>query len=210
MFYPDCDGKTAHAVFSLEFDSKVAPAPVTRREESETFEKGSILICVDDDKGPRLLYKSLAQKLGANNSMILGEFYAEVDCLVETVLKAERDHGPRNVICIFDQNMDRYSEGAILGTDVTQTLRASGFKGLVFIRSANDDMASRVTYKNAGADGTLNKGTTPMADLVATTMAVYRQFLIMGPGSEETHEYHMSPFLDPRSDLPLNLASLTL
>ena len=178
VFYPDCHGTAAHAVFSLEIDSKVASAPVATGDESETLDERCMLICADDDKGPRLLYKSLVKKLDVDNHMIIGEKYTEAAGLVDIVLKAEMDFGGLNVICILDQNMDRYTEGAILGTDVTGRLRECGFKGLIFIRSANDDMASRVAYKNAGADATLSKGTKSIADLAKDIMAVRRRFLL--------------------------------
>ena len=164
-------------IFLLEIKSNVASAPVTTGNESETLDKTCILICADDDNGPRLVYKSLVKKLGVDNHMILGEKYAEAEGLVETVLKAERESNGRNVICIFDQNMDRYAEGAILGTEVTARLRKCGFKGLIFIRSANDDMASVVAYKNAGADATLSKGTATVVDLAKEIVEVRRSIL---------------------------------
>ena len=129
---------------------------------------------------PRLSYKSLVKKLGVDNHMILGEKYTEAAGLVDIALAAEMDFGGHNVICILDQNMDRYTEGAILGTDVTGRLRECGFKGLIFIRSANDDMMSRVAYKNAGADATLSKGTKSIDDLAKDIVAVRRRFLHFG------------------------------
>ena len=123
------------------------------------------------------MYKGLVKKLGVDNHMILGEKYAEAAGLVDIALAAEMDFGGHNVICILDQNMDRYTEGAILGTDVTRRLRECGFKGLIFIRSANDDMESRVAYKNAGADATLSKGTKSIDDLAKGIVAVRRRFL---------------------------------
>ena len=185
VFYPTCVGKAAHTVFSLEIASQVALAPPNEETSSnetasETVEKGCFLICADDDKGPRLSYKGLVNKLGADNSLILGETYEEAEGLVQTVLETARKHGDHNVICIFDQNMDRYPEGTVLGTNVTKELRERGFRGLIFIRSANDDMASMVQYKTAGADATLTKSVPSMNDLVKAIMKVYRQFLLTG------------------------------
>ena len=53
--------------------------------------------------------------------------------------------------------MDIYSEGKILGTDITNELRSDGFKGIVLIRSANDDAASANKYRRAGANGCVGK-----------------------------------------------------
>ncbi len=45
----------------------------------------------------------------------------------------------------------------IYGTEVTRKLRKMGFKGVIFIRSANDDADSIKKYISAGATGTLQK-----------------------------------------------------
>jgi len=179
VFYPAYGGEAPYTIFSLEFDAKEAPEPLFSNEEVRrtTLAPGCLLVCADDDKGPRLLYKGLAKMLGATDYMILGSTYEEADGLVEIVLKAAQDKGDCNMVCIFDQNMDTYPEGRVLGTDTIKKLRASGFGGLLFIRSANDDTASRLMYKNAGADSTLSKSNTPMADLAKEVLGVYMQFL---------------------------------
>ena len=56
----------------------------------------------------------------------------------------------------MDQNMD-YPAGSILGTEVTASLREAGFTGVIAIRSANDEPASRKMYLDAGASGYLGK-----------------------------------------------------
>lgn len=179
VFYPAYGGEAAYTIFSLEFDAKEAPAPPLANADAlhKTLAPGCLLICADDDKGPRLSYKGLAKMLGATDHMILGSTYEEADGLVETVLKAAQDKGDCNMVCIFDQNMDNYPEGRVLGTDTIKKLRTSGFNGLLFIRSANDDTASRLMYKNAGADSTLSKSNTTMVDLAKEVLAVYTQFL---------------------------------
>ena len=53
--------------------------------------------------------------------------------------------------------MDCYDEGKVLGTDIISELRTQGFKGIAFIRSANDDAASAGKYRRAGANGCLGK-----------------------------------------------------
>ena len=53
--------------------------------------------------------------------------------------------------------MDNYQEGKVLGTDVTDELRSGGFKGIILIRSANDDAASANQYRRAGANGCVGK-----------------------------------------------------
>ena len=53
--------------------------------------------------------------------------------------------------------MDNYREGKIFGTDITNELRSDGFKGVILIRSANDDAASANKYRRAGANGCVGK-----------------------------------------------------
>jgi len=126
----------------------------------------TILICADDDAAPRMAYKGLAKALKANDCRIFGKTYAEAADLVKTVLAAAAQSGDDNVICIFDQNMDKYDEGVVYGTEVIRQCRYLGFTGLMFIRSANDDIGSRVIYKNAGANGCLSKLSTGLPQLV--------------------------------------------
>ena len=51
----------------------------------------------------------------------------------------------------------QYKEGPIYGTDITRSLLKAGFKGLVFICSANDECSSVKQYLDAGATGSLKK-----------------------------------------------------
>ena len=59
--------------------------------------------------------------------------------------------------------MDNYNEGKVLGTNVTAELRSDGFKGIILIRSANDDAASANKYRRAGANGCVGKTLKPAA-----------------------------------------------
>ena len=117
----------------------------------------TILICADDDAAPRMVYKGLAKALKIDDCRIFGQTFEGVADLVNSVLAAASQSGDDNVVCIFDQNMDNYDEGAVYGTEVIRKCRHLGFTGLMFIRSANDDIGSRVIYKNAGASGCLPK-----------------------------------------------------
>ena len=56
--------------------------------------------------------------------------------------------GGQKVICIFDQMMD-YGTITVLGTEVAAQLRILGFKGVVLIRSANDEHSAREMYRDA-------------------------------------------------------------
>jgi hypothetical protein len=159
VFYDETEEVAAHVLFSLELDLVLGTKPIPRSDaETSTLREDIILICADDDAVPRLQFKGLAKKLKAQkNLMVFGEKFAEVSGLAETVLRVAEEHGDENVICIFDQNMDKYAEGEVLGTDVMGALRTAGFCGLMFIRSANDDPESARFYRQAGATGVLSK-----------------------------------------------------
>ena len=60
----------------------------------------------------------------------------------------------------------QYKEGPVYGTDISRALQKAGFKGLVFICSANDDCNSIKHYLAAGATGSLNKFNNITQELV--------------------------------------------
>ena len=96
------------------------------------------LIIIRALQAPRSLAKGLLRKLRAHKeSLILGEFFAEVLEVPEVVRKAVIQYGPLGVVCIFDQHM-HWAEGTVLGTQLCKRLRDQDFIGLVIIRSAND------------------------------------------------------------------------
>ena len=112
---------------------------------------------IDDDRGTRAQYKGLARKLGISkeNVRILGAVYAEVENACQEILAADdQDH---DVLCIFDQNLDQYPEGVLLGTDIVKKLVHAKFSGIIFIRSGNDSMDDIKLYREAGATDVLTK-----------------------------------------------------
>jgi DNA-binding NarL/FixJ family response regulator len=72
-----------------------------------------------------------------------------------------------------------YPAGSILGTEVTASLREAGFKGVVAIRSANDEPASRKMYDEAGASGYLCKDAKG-AKLTSDLLRIYTRVFRMG------------------------------
>jgi len=142
--------------FSLEFPAHTATAP-----SEMTLPEGTIFVCADDDLAARSGYKGLLRKPGLNAdpalSKILGATYAEVSDLVQQICELHYKHSERTLVVIVDQNMDKYSEGHVYGTNVVKELRCMGLQVPVFIRSANDDFDSLEKYRNAGATGSLSK-----------------------------------------------------
>ena len=149
-------------VFTLTMDLLLSEEPDAVDENA--LPKGTIFVCADDDKIPRLKYNSLLKDSQLNadreKSLILGETFDEVKDLAQTVMDLASKFGESKIVCIFDQNMDRYADqgqGFVLGTEVTAELRDMGFKAPIFICSANDDLQSMDLYRKAGASGTLSK-----------------------------------------------------
>jgi len=147
---------------SFTVDTKMIPGVAPESSVSTgslKLRENTVLICADDDYAPRASYSGLAKKLKVEPARVkvYGATYAEAAALPSTVLEAAAVHGAENVVCIFDQHMDSYPSGKVLGTDVLRELRNGGFKGLVFIRSANDDVESVSLYRGAGANGCLSK-----------------------------------------------------
>ena len=72
----------------------------------------------------------------------------------EILAADDQDH---DVLCIFDQNLDQYPEGVLLGTDIVKKLVRAKFSGIIFIRSGNDSMDDIKLYREAGATDVLTK-----------------------------------------------------
>ena len=117
------------------------------------------LVCCDDDLIPRYLYRVLLKtaKASPTESAIVGESYAQVAGLADTVLEKARRLGPERVVCLFDENLDGYEEGSFKGSEIIAELRARDFTGLAIVRSANDEPSAVHDYIAAGADGFIGK-----------------------------------------------------
>ena len=76
-----------------------------------------------------------------------------------------REIGEASLVCIFDQNMN-YPDGDVLGTDLCRELRADGWRGVPHPIGERPGRRRRV-YREAGADGTLGKSVSSVADTVA-------------------------------------------
>ena len=165
IFLPD------RAVFTL-----LLPLAVTEPPSMDHLPGGMVFVLADDDAPARRSYTGLLRQacLNANqpDSVILGATYQEARSVVRTVCDLATVHGHEKVILICDQNMDKYSEGKVFGTTVVQQVCARGFKGLVFIRSANDDTKSVAMYIKAGANGALSKS-TPVKPLAQEIVVQY-------------------------------------
>jgi len=102
--------------FKVQFPMLEVPA-LGSSPDTAPLPENTLFFGIDDDRGSRAQYKGLARKLGIpeKNVHILGATYAEVENAPLEILAANvQDH---DVLCIFDQNLDQYAEGRLLGTD---------------------------------------------------------------------------------------------
>merc|ERR1711865_78809 len=157
-FHPDTRAEHAYVAFVLQLPLVVAsdPGPVDLGSKLR-LRDGTFMICVDDDKLTRMMCKFLALECGAMEFKVLGETFAEVEMMVASVKNIAMRYGETNTVLLLDQNMDSYKEGKVFGTDITSELRSDGYKGIILIRSANDDAASANQYRRAGANGCVGK-----------------------------------------------------
>ena len=172
---------TQHSVvFTLMMGLVIATEP---HNSGHVLPEDTVFVCADDDKVPRLKYKALLKQPALNadseNSVILGANFDEVSELARTVMRIAAEVGETKMICIFDQNMDQYEEGTILGTTVTSELRSSGFKAPIFICSANDDFYALEAYRKAGASGAFNKSVSKPSVLAAKIVGQYHEIARM-------------------------------
>jgi len=137
--------------------------------------EGLIFIVADDDEIPRMGSEALIElaKGHALLSTVLGESRYEVDGLPKFVAKLAESQGHKNIVCLIDQNLD-YGAASIKGTDLCRALReVHRFGGLIFIQSADDDVAHENLYIAAGADACLGKGSGSMAAKLRKMSLIY-------------------------------------
>ena len=103
------------------------------------------------------MFEGVELLLRARLDQVLGETHEEVAGLVERIVEMGRRLGPTRVVCVLDQNLDGYDQGAFLGTDLAREMRRRGFEGLLIIHSANDSVDDEREYLAAGADGSVGK-----------------------------------------------------
>ena len=146
----------------------------TKEPEPTALPDGTVLVCADDDRISRMMLKKTIRLEGLNadqtKSTVLGETLEEAQGLVQTVMDIAAQVGDRKVICIFDQFME-YETETVLGTNATVELRGLGFKGVVLIRSANDEHSAREMYRDAGATGSMSKSARKGSEIVKSIVS---------------------------------------
>ena len=120
LFHPDTEVEPAHVMFTLQMLLIAASDPGTIDNNAQLkLRAGTFMICADDDKIARMMYKSLAKKCGvttctaqnhflmksvqATEFQVLGETFNEADSIVSVVKAAAAQYGESNVVVMLDQ-----------------------------------------------------------------------------------------------------------
>ena len=125
---------------------------------------GLIFVCADDDLISRIVVGKFIERARADRerSLVLGDAFAEVAALPETVAKLAAAHGDARVIVHLDQQMVWDEESgtcAVFGTHLCRRLRDEvGFTGIIIVVSADDAPEAQIEYIDAGADVCFGKG----------------------------------------------------
>ena len=138
-------------------EGEAAPSPAG--DATPSVPAGLTFVIVDDDMIPRLHAEVILEAARADmqHSLILGEAYEEVSALPARLDELRREVGMHRIICLLDQNMS-YRQGDVLGTALCRTLRTQhGWKGLIFLHTANDEPDAIKFYLASGVDGCIGK-----------------------------------------------------
>ena len=120
--------------------------------------KGLIFIIVDDDRAMRRAAKPILKHSEASpESLILGDDYDTLLKLIPRIHGLAAKHGERQLVCMFDQNIDIEGKPSVRGQDLVEQLGGPKFAGVCCIRSGQADAASVAEYHNSGAALVLDK-----------------------------------------------------
>jgi len=162
--YVKIAGGSLHMMFEAEvvitrlyWPARMAEEPNQANIKLNKPPAGLCFVIADDDITVRMVAPGLLKMAAAHSdSLILGATHDEAVQLADTIRKLAAKHTETKVVCILDQNLDTYiGHQPIYGTDVVRELRRTNFKGILCIRSANDERPQE--YFAAGADIVIGK-----------------------------------------------------
>jgi len=112
-----------------------------------------VYVLVDDDSVQRGILNALLKRSGGHpDSVVLGANYKEVANVPALVSALAESHGEEKIVVILDQNMDTWQgEKGIYGSDIIKQLGGVKFKGVMCLRTGQDDAESIEVYKSHGA-----------------------------------------------------------
>lgn len=138
-------------------------------------------MCADDDLISRIVVGKFIERARADRerSLVLGDAFAEVAALPETVAKLAAAHGDARVIVHLDQQMVWDEESgtcAVFGTHLCRRLRDEvGFTGVIIVVSADDAPEAQIEYIDAGADVCFGKGKASLDALLPRLAEIYHE-----------------------------------
>ena len=169
---------TSECTSSYNSDDELSQHPHPSAHE---LPAGLIFVCADDDLISRIVVGKFIERARADRerSLVLGDAFAEVAALPETVAKLAAAHGDARVIVHLDQQMVWDEESgtcAVFGTHLCRRLRDEvGFTGVIIVVSADDAPEAQIEYIDAGADVCFGKGKASLDALLPRLAEVYHE-----------------------------------
>ncbi|KAL1499853.1 hypothetical protein AB1Y20_012536 [Prymnesium parvum] len=153
--------------------ARSTPAAVAVSDVAPPLPKGLVIVHADDDIMPRMFMEGFVEFVAADSSsLILGEEYADLQKLPQTVASIANRIGDDRVVVVLDQYMELPGVPILLGTDLCKQLREEhAFGGVVIILSANDEDENVALAMRAGADALVGKGVNNNMGKLQTVVA---------------------------------------
>jgi hypothetical protein len=173
------DQVTFEAQFEAQFDADVSaqleedPLDNTCSDDPTAFPEDLEVCILDDSPSARRLVAHGVQTWGhTQNVRVFGDDPASAQGFVDAVKATAH-------IVILDQHLEYGGNVSFLGTDIAHDLLASGYRGLLCVRSGNVAEEDLWLYFTAGAHGVFGKDEV-MRDMMMRIKALYVRHIVKG------------------------------
>ena len=165
--------------FEAQFDADVSahleedPLDNTCSDDPTAFPEDLEVCILDDSPSARRLVAHGVQTWGrTQNVRVFGDDPASAQGFVDAVKATAH-------IVILDQHLEYGGDVSFLGTDIAHDLLASGYRGLLCMRSGNVAEEDLALYFTAGAHGVFGKDEV-MRDMMTGIKALYVRHIVKG------------------------------
>lgn len=152
---------------------------------------GLTYVHADDDMMPRLFMEDMIAMLeGDSSSLVLGEKYEDLLNLPPKVALLADSRGHDQVIVMLDECLELRGYPPLRGTNLCKELRdVHGFKGVIVIVSANDEVSAFENAKQCGADALAPKGVNLSVRMLSSLLAslLKKKFTPVEQSSLQSH-----------------------
>jgi len=160
--YTDAIGGSASITFGVDTVETVLKIPAEAQqttahpEAPDTLSTPSsdvVYVLADDDGAQRHILNAIIRKSGGHpDSVVLGSSHEEVASIPSLIRSLGGIHGEERIVVILDQNMDTWpGQEAFYGSSIIKQLGGVNFKGVLCLRTGQDDPESISMFKALGA-----------------------------------------------------------